>query len=284
MRGHFALESRSVSAKRYETDNVVTTKGRDSIISAIAQNISPGWSYIAVGVGTSTPGSAQTALDREIFRTPVVGGYVPNPGTARLLAVLDTGEGCGDLREIGVFNADARRVVLSSCDGTANWQSDGTLTAETTIVMEGAASLRAQMGTAGEVAFHGSLSPALGSVTFGTPDYLQFWYRTEQDVGTVTVEVGDPTVYYRFMWAPGTTDAWVLFHNQLGSATKVGSGSPSSWSYFKLYHSAIGTVFYEYLDWVSLFGKSGDLLARGTIDASKDHGEAYNLYYSFKLE
>ena len=285
MKGQLEIKELGILAQ-----NLITSAGMEAIANGIAFNQAPGFAYIAVGLGTTAPGSSQTALVQEIYREQVNAGWCPNPGTVRLVAVFGPTVANGDWREFGIFDSEARRVTVSTCEGTAGWSSDGTLTQETTNVQQGEASLRAQMTSSGTIAFSStSLSVSPGTVTIGTADYLQFWYYTTHDIGTLTVEFGQsPSSRFRWTWAPGTTNAWACFHQQFASAS-VKPSNYASWtlsssdSYFRITHSAQGTVFDEYLDWISCFGTAGNMLARGTISATKQHGHVYNLYYSLKM-
>lgn len=266
--------------------NVVTINGRDSLITAIAANTDPDWLYIGVGQGTTLPASADTYLYKEIYRDEVSSAWSPQVGTVRLLLVAPPQSGNGDWYEVGIYDQTDRRVSVSTAEGTTGWASDGTLSQETSIVHQGAASIKCQMISSGTLPFRNTtLSPNYGSHSFGTADYLQFWYRSSEDPGLLTVRLGsDASNYYVWGWTPGTaTGVYSLFHEQFDAGTAVGTPVLGSVTYFRVTHPAVGTGFNEYLDYVSMFGTAGVLLARGTISATKAYNTVRNVYYSVKI-
>jgi len=281
-----SIDIRSLAAK-----NIITSEGRDALLTAIAGNTSPGWAYLAVGTGSSTPGSAQTALDCELYRGPFVGGWVTNPGTARLVAVFTAGEANGTWYEFGIFNEPAKQSVLSACDGTAGWSSDGTLVSETSYVMQGAASLRCQMPAGGSVAFQGTAlvpsTPDISSVVWSASDRLQFWYRSSTDIGTVWVRVGNSgSAYYLFQWVPGSANTWHLFSEKLSNAGTVVGYPLMPFQYFLLYHSPQASPFNEYVDYISIYGENGEMMTRGVFGTpvTKEWQEVLNAHYTVVIE
>jgi len=277
--GNIRIEPVGILAK-----NLITSAGQESLITALTSGSANPWSYIAVGLGTSAPGSAQTALDEEIYRIRVGAIWSPNPGTAKLIGVFIQGVATGHWREFGIFNDEHARHSLHTCESAGDWSSDGSLFQETTIVNQGGASLGCNMTSTGTIAFQTTnLDTDSATYTFGTADYLQFWYYTTHDVGTITVQFGaDSSDCFEFDWVPGTVNAWVHFHQQLG--TERGSWTfGTADNYFRITHSAQGTTFSEYLDWLSLFQENGTMLARGTVDAEKGYNEIWNMYYTIKV-
>lgn len=266
--------------------NVVTTLGRDSLITAIASDTAPDWTYIAVGQGTTIPASADSYLYEEIYRDAISSAWSPQIGTVRLLLVVPPQSGNGDWFEVGIFDQADRRVSVSTAEGTAGWSSDGTLSQETSTVHQGAASIKCLMTSSGTLPFQNTtLSPVYGSHSFGTVDYLQFWYRSSVDPGTLTVRLGtDASNYYVWGWVPGTaTGVYSLFHEQFTAGTAVGTPVLGSVAYFRITHPAVGSSLNEYLDYVSLFGTAGVLMARGTVSATKAYNTVRNVYYSVKI-
>ena len=133
--------------KYYETlgeiqfSNIITEEGKDFIVNALRQDILNGWTYMAAGLGTTTPGSSDTALEHEIDRQPISGKYTPQAGTLTMVCLFGPYTGNGEWGEVGVFSGDCRRLILASCDTTKYMTSDGSLTSEGAEVMEGTASL-----------------------------------------------------------------------------------------------------------------------------------------------
>lgn len=265
-----------------KASNLITTAGEDSLTNALIESKDLAWEYMALGLGSSAPGSAQTTLDEEIERQAFVGAWSPGQGTVRLLAVFGKGVGNGHIREIGIYDQAATRTVLHSCDVITNWSSDGSLSQETTTIMQGAASIQCDQLAAGSVAFENS-SLASGTINWGDDDYLQLWYRCSYDVGTVTVRLGnDASNYHEWDFVPGTVDSFVHMNQKIGSATEVGTPL-TPYDYFHMSHGTAGTAFTEYLDKISLYRETGTLLARGTVDATKTANTIYNGYYKLKI-
>lgn len=265
-----------------KASNIITSLGRETVVNSLINNEGPDWLYVAVGAGTTAPGSSDTILYEELSRKPVAGVYSPAPGTARFLGVFTSGEGNGPWNELGIFDSAATRQWLHECDTISGWTSDGTLVSETSIVQQGAASIQCQMTSTGDMPYTtGSLN--YGTVSWGTADYLQFWHRTEVDIGVGTVRLGDDSAnYYQWTWEPGTVNAWAHFHKTLGEASTAGTPT-TALEYFRLTHSAMGTAFNQYLDGISLFQEGGVLVARGTVDATKSFNTVRNVYYSIKI-
>jgi len=278
--GEIAIKPVGILAK-----NLITFEGQASLITALTSGTVNPWSYIAVGLGTSTPGSAQTALDEEIYRIQVDAIWSPNPGTAKLIGVFPAGVATGRWREFGIFDNEAARHSLHTCESAGDWTSDGSLFQETTIVNQGGASLGCTMNSTGTIAFSTTnLGTSSGTAyTYGTSDYLQFWYYTTHNVGTLTIQFGaSESDCFEFHWDPGTVNTWVHFHQQLGTVRGPWTFGTTD-SYFRITHSAQGTTFYEYLDWISLFQKNGTMLSRGTIDSEKGYNEVWNIYYTIRV-
>jgi hypothetical protein len=279
MRGDFEIRG---GGKVTRADNLITAEGRDSLLNALINNDPPGWTYLAVGLGTSAPGSAQTTLDNEIFRDRISGGWIPQDGTARLVTVINAYCANGPWGEVGIFSAAENRTVLNPCEGTAGWSSNGVLTQETGTVHWGQASLRTQMTPAGTLAFLIDSGGPMGTA-HGTADYLQFWYRTtDVSVGTLTVRWGDDASnYYQWDWAVPDT-GWNLFATQVASGSQVGTPGTVN-DYFRITHGSVGSAFYEYLDHISVYGTVGTMMTRGTVSHEKDWNTVTNVYYSIKI-
>ncbi len=268
-------------------NNLITTIGRDSLVNSVLTDEGPAWLYVGIGVGTATPGSSDTALGDEIHRELISARWSPSSGQVKLLSVIGPYYGNGHWREIGIFDTPEVRSILSSCEGTAYWTSDGTLTSEATMVQEGLKSLRAQMLTGDLIPFGLNTNDAadLGfeNQTFGTADIFQFLYRTSADTGALTVRVGMSSAsYFQWTWDPGTVDAWALFSQTFASATQVGTPSYQL-NYFRLSHSSVAATYYEYLDRLSVFQKDGSLMVHAALDFQKDWNEVINAYYILRF-
>lgn len=282
--GYFKLKERN--KKAVLASNIITTLGADSLTDSFVDDASADWTYMSVGLGTNAPGSADTKMYKEIYRLPITGRYEVTSRKMRLVGVFGAQVACGDWTEIGVFDRSEVRSVLSSCSGTASFLSDGSVTQETSAVHEGVASIRTQMDTSGTLAFRYSGGSTATHTQFASAStYLQFWYRSSLDPGTLTVKAGtSASDYYQWSWAPGTTGVYSLFHQAFssGSATGVpviGSTFPFKW--FEITHpSGVGATYYEYLDYISVYSDNGILMARGTISKSKSWNTTINAYYT----
>jgi hypothetical protein len=263
--------------------NLITTLGKDSLVNSMVTNEGSDWLYVAVGMGTTTPGSSDTALVNEIHRELVTARWNPISGQARLLSVMGPYYGNGHWGEIGIFDVAASRSIVSSCEGVTDWSSDGTLTSEATQVMEGLRSLRTQMESGDLLPFWWIPgTPSFTNLGFGTADVFQFWYRTSHDTGELTVRLGlSASNYFQWLWTPGTVDAWALFTGQFATASQVGTPTYEI-AYFRLSHTTHVATYYEYIDWLSIFQKEGDLMARATLDFEKAWNEVINVYHTIQ--
>lgn len=265
--------------------NIITTLGRDSIVDAITSGTGPAWGYIGIGADATSPASANAALGTEIYREALSSAWAPGPGTARLLVVVGPYVGNGDWREVGIFDSDEKRVELSTAESTTNWTSDGALSQETSVVHQGQASIRCQMTADGTVPFtNSSLTPAYGALSFGTADYVQFWYRNSVDPGQLTIRVGtDPSNFYYWQWSPSAQNEFELVHLLFDDAIPTGSPSRATIAFFYIVHNAVGSTLDEYLDHVSLFGTAGAMMTRGTVSLTKAYNSVRNVYYTVKI-
>jgi len=273
---------------KYEVvNNIITNEGRDSLTNALLTDSAPGWGYIAVGSGTSTPTVNDTELGIELCRRATTGVHSPSAGIARYLCVFTPREGNGLWREIAIFDSPEIREYLSQCDTITGWTSDGTLTSEPTIVQQSAASIKCTMagGTSGDIAYETSALtdpiPELESIL--QTDFFQFWYRTNVDTGTLTVRLGvDSSNYYQWTWTPGVTDEWAHFHNTFDNASVTGTPTGAPLTYFRLSRTDPSNSI-EYLDGLSIFRENGTMMARGAVDATKVYNTVRNVYYSIRL-
>jgi len=285
--GYFTLikANGETPGKAILAENIITNNGKDALINSVKDNVGPGWLYLAAGLGTTAPGSADENLYQEIHREPIVGKYSPQQGTLTMVGVFGPYVGVGNWKEVGVFDSDVQRVTVSSCEGTADWASDGTLTTNSVIVQEGQASLRTQMTAAGTIAFaYGPVSanPGEGS-TWGSTDYFQFWFRRSVNTGALTIRLGpNASNYYQWSWSPGASvDTWWQFFQQFSSASIVGMPGTGDFRYFRITHPAYGSPgYYEYIDYLTVYQDAGTLLARGTVDVSKEYNTVMNLFHT----
>lgn len=268
-----------------EVENTVTNEGRDSLTNALIRDDAPGWSYIAVGSGDTAPTVTDTEMEEELCRRITTGVYSPADGVARYLCVFSPHQGNGAWNELGIFDSAEIREWLSQAETITGWSSDGTLTQETSIVQQGAASIKCTMGggASGDEAYLTSAltSPIDELEEILVTDIFQFWYRTDTDTGTLTVRLGsDASNYYQWTWTPGVTDEWAHFHETFNDASEV--GSPDDLTYFRLSRTD-PTTSIEYLDGLSVFRENGVLMARGAVSATKVHNTVRNVYYSVKV-
>lgn len=280
--GYFCIKD---SRKAILASNIITTLGRDSLTDSFVSNAGADWTYMAVGLGTNALGSADTKLYKEIYRVPITGRYEMNSTRMRLVGVFNAYNANGDWTEIGIFDRDVNRSVLTNCNGTASFVSDGVVTRDTTYIHEGEASVRSQMDANGTLAFRYNGDAITHTDFLSTSTYLQFWYRNSVDPGTLTVKAGtSPSDYYQFSWAPGTTNVFTLFHEPFSSGSAIGNpviGSNFPISWFEITHSSgIGAIYYEYMDYVTVYNDTGILMARGTISKSKLWNTTINAYYT----
>ncbi len=268
-----------------EIDNVITNEGRDSLSNAMIRDSGPGWTHMAVGSGDTAPTVNDAAMEEELCRRPVTGVYSPATGVARYLGVFSSKQGNGAWNELGIFDSEEIREWLSQCETITGWTSDGTLSQETSVVHQAAASIKCTMssGSSGDIAFSTTTltnpTDEIGSIL--TTDVFQFWYRTTVDTGTLTVRLGtDSSNYYQWTWTPGVINEWAHFHEIFDDASET--GSPGDLAYFRLTRND-PTTSVEYLDGLSVFRENGVLMARGAISATKEYNTVRNVYYSVRV-
>ena len=282
--GYFNIKENG--KKAILASNIITTLGAESLSNSIENETGPDWTYMAVGIGTNAPGSSDTKLIKEIHRVAIGGRYAVNTTRTRLVGIYGPYVAAGSWTEIGIFDQSVNRTTISSCDGTANFSSNGTLVQETTIVQQGVASLQSQMITGGTLAFRFVGTTTNTHTDFATAtSYLQFYYRSSIDIGTMTVKVGpNSSNYYQFTWAPGTSGVYSIFHQTFSQGTAVGNPEVTSQqldvSWFEITHPSYVGTYDEYLDYVSVYSDTGLLMARGTISKTKSWNSVVNAYYS----
>lgn len=267
---------------------MITNAGIVSILRALAENRAPGWQYMAVGYGTSQPTRTQEALDAEFERIEIAGGWTTSMGTSRVLAVFGAYVGNWYWREFGIFDSPAKRAILSTCESTTGWTSDGTLTT-TTFARRGQYAIQAQMLAGGTLGFaNSSLQPILPEIDceWSGEDRLQFYFRSSTSIGSIGVQVGNSSEnYYHFVWS-SSAGVWQFFDRQLIEADAITGMPIMPFTYFRLLIQPQSTQCTLYLDDISVFGPYGNMLVRGllTPQGEKTHGVVWNLYCTIVWE
>lgn len=281
--GFFSINNEDGSLSHYS--NIVTNAGITSLGGALASNTGPNWIYVATGLGSTAATATDTALEEEICRRPISGAHSPSIGVTRYLGVFTPSEGNGHWRELGIFDTPANRHYLSTCESTSGWSAGGhgTLVQETTVVQYLGASILCQTTASGTIPYETSTAlQVLSNWSLGS--VFQFWYRPSINLtGSLLVRLGSSNMnYYEWAFTPGDANQWSHFSRTFGEATV--SGIPYSLQYFRLSHTAQGSIFNQYLDSLSVFNPGGTLMARGIVDAEKVYGTVRNVYYSTRIE
>ena len=101
-----------VKAKR-EAENLITDAGFDYLCRQIGESTQQSMHYCAIGTGSTSPSSGDTALEAEVAR--VSGVYSHTAGTKEFtnLATFGAGVGTGSIREAGLFNANSGGTMLN---------------------------------------------------------------------------------------------------------------------------------------------------------------------------
>lgn len=108
-------------------DNIIVAGGFDFICGQVAGVVAGVMNAIAVGTGTTTPVSSQSALVAEIARVATTYAHTAGTQVFTLSATFAAGVGTGAITEAGVFNSTAAssgtmldRVVFSVINKGAN--------------------------------------------------------------------------------------------------------------------------------------------------------------------
>jgi hypothetical protein len=99
--------------KEFQVPNLVVTTGKNHIASKIAAttNSPAAMTHMAIGTGTGTPASGDTALGTQTGRVSLSGSVV-STNTITYTATFPAGTGDGAITEAGVFNASSGGTML----------------------------------------------------------------------------------------------------------------------------------------------------------------------------
>ena len=96
-----------------ETDNLITTAGRNAIVERLDSSPSTGQpSHMAIGTGTNAAAAGDTTLQTELDRNALTS----NTASANVLTMVGdwaAGDGTGAITEAGVLNAASNGVLYS---------------------------------------------------------------------------------------------------------------------------------------------------------------------------
>jgi hypothetical protein len=297
MRGVFRISD--IDGKRaILVENLVTRGGRDSYIEGITVDTAPQWNYMGIGFGTTAPASADYYLETEIGRyalTSRYGEFSMGAGTAwygtvHMKAIVPADDIAGNWKEIGIYDIAANRQVLYECDAVGDFTSDGSLSIDSSIRRDGPYALKCNQIMGGEIAFNvagDTINAVYPQDRIGTAGYLQFWYRTNLLVTNPRVRFGiDSNNYYVLVPVIGPVDTWTYFNQQIGDGTTVGNPGTavSSWRYFRFKHDNMLQTSIQWLDRISLYMPMGTLMARATIDYTKNIGTPALISYALTMD
>jgi len=248
--------------------------------------------YIAVGTKVTaaadprTLGALEDELDREIITF-----FYREEYTAKFVAVFTRKRAVGDWRELGLFDSDARAVILSSCDDLTNWTSENTLSVETTDYRQGAGALEAS-GSATLDFRNAALAPDYGTFAFSTEDKLQLWYYVDSVAklaDAVTIEISSSTIddtdEFQFSIPKAElADGWNWISKRISEAQVIGAPDLNAIVRFRL-HVAKTTGVVTRIDRIRLFGESGKLWCRAELETpiTKQLGEVRNVYWYLEV-
>lgn len=113
----FTLTDENGNIKQQEEHNLVVGAGLAYIASRVKDGTATVMSHMAVGTGTTSAATGQTALVTETARvaldsTTIVTTTVSND-TVQYVATFAAGVGTGALTEAGVFNANTAGTMLA---------------------------------------------------------------------------------------------------------------------------------------------------------------------------
>lgn len=92
--------------------NMIVHVGKQFIIQRIKDGSVPPVRWMAIGTGTTSPTSADTALEVEVSRLGIA-TPVDNDTTLVFTGIFPAGNGEGDITEAGLFNADSAGTMLA---------------------------------------------------------------------------------------------------------------------------------------------------------------------------
>lgn len=275
----------------YRFHNTITDVHREQYANALIGTAVTYPGFIAVGntakLNTES-GSAFTLLKSEIDRLAVTSSALQASDVARFVAVFQSGDGNGEINELGLFSAGHSVVAVDAMDAVGDWTTSGALTQDTVTYREGTASVR------NTVTGTGSQLTAFQKTTFNLDvtnavteanTYLQMWYWVNTDTsplasGVTPTMIDGASVLVRcytggsnyYEWALATTGTdriistgpnWLNL--RFSAATK--SGSPdivgANLTRITILSTPDNTVVVrELLDRIRVFVPAGNLWAR----------------------
>lgn len=114
-------------------DNIIVSTGFDAICDSLGNaGARPAvFGYIALGTGTDTPVSSQTALVAELARQAATYAHVAGTQVMTFSSTFTPGLGTGAITEAGVFNAPSAGIMLDRVTfSVINKGENDTLTAQ----------------------------------------------------------------------------------------------------------------------------------------------------------
>lgn len=97
---------------KFSKDNLVVQVGKNFLATAITNNSTSPFGYMALGGGTAAPNTADTALQSEIARQALQSSSTIGSSTT-MIGYFGPGIGTGTLTEAGIFNASSSGTMLS---------------------------------------------------------------------------------------------------------------------------------------------------------------------------
>lgn len=107
-------------------ENLVVNTGLNHIADRMSDLGESVMSHCAVGLDDTAPGAGQTELGEEIYRE-TLDSVVQSANEVTYTTEFGPGEGTGNLRETGIFNASSGGVMLARYTFTFNKTSEDTL-------------------------------------------------------------------------------------------------------------------------------------------------------------
>lgn len=97
---------------KFSKDNLVVQVGKNFLATAITNNSTSPFGYMALGGGTAAPSTSDTALQSEITRQALQSSSTIGSSTT-MIGYFGPGIGTGTLTEAGIFNAASSGTMLS---------------------------------------------------------------------------------------------------------------------------------------------------------------------------
>ena len=156
--------------------------------------------YIAIGTGVLSSdeiANSQTKLKEEVWRSLITSASEHRDDIARLVAAFLSGEGAGDITEVGLFVGAVDEQQIAFCDAVAEggtWEAETStnldpIAADTSNFKEGTGSISVERdGTNSSVLsfnfflnddLSGVIEAALDGGNDETTDNLEFWYYND---------------------------------------------------------------------------------------------------------